>query len=555
MTLSLPENGMLFVVGKSGAGKSTLLNLMGGLDQPTSGKIILHGIDLTTNKHRRLTSYIRHLIGFVFQDYSLVEDMDVYDNLNLAISHLGLCRDTIEKRISNALDEVDLSGCNHRKITELSGGEQQRVAIARAIVKDASIILCDEPTGNLDLENAARCLDILKGLSKDKLIVVVTHNEILANQYADRMIRLEEGIVVQDSRISETNLEKVKEVSNSNDEKPVKRKAFSFFNHISMKLLWMDYKKHFFSTIISIFVFCVSISLFLSFSAVSKYSSYDTFVDTLEYNDQYLVKVTTYIDNSIFVGDQLYMYGLFPTYELVDEEDSTTVEELTGNLLNSYKSYYFLKNFQDFLDYRLEADEYGSYPSCAYRTSYFTDMIIIEDFSGFNQPFLYGSYPKADNEIIIYDFMAFQLLETNALTSVARMEDLIDYVLTDKDTGFEMKIVGILQTDYEKYVYTDGQKSIRYPFESLYLSEMQSIFTLPGFLDLVKNDTEMISINSISVYNGSQRETSDDIYVRKVQLVHNIDSFDFIVEPAVDESEGIILSNYQLADLLDMNVS
>ena len=116
-----------------------------------------------------------------------------------------------------------------------------------------------------------------------------------------------------------------------------------------------------------------------------------------------------------------------------------------------------MKNFQDFLDFRVEADEFGSYGSYVYRTSYFTDMIIVEDFDSFNQPLRYGNYPDTDTEVLIYDYMAFQLMETHSLTNVDTMQDLIDYVLIDKDTGLQMKIAGILKSDYEKFAYADGE--------------------------------------------------------------------------------------------------
>lgn len=195
INLTLPDAGFVFVLGKSGSGKSTLLNMIGGLDNITSGKIEVDGNDISRFSERRFCNYRNTHIGFIFQDYHLIEELTVGENIRLA---LDLVNNKDKNLIKEALERVDLAGYEDRYPAELSGGEQQRVAIARAIVKNPKIILADEPTGNLDTNTTTAIVELLKDLSKERLIVVVSHNITDANRYADRIIELSNGQVISD---------------------------------------------------------------------------------------------------------------------------------------------------------------------------------------------------------------------------------------------------------------------------------------------------------------------------------------------------------------------
>lgn len=195
INLTLPDNGLIFILGKSGSGKSTMLNLIGGLDSISSGSIVVDGNDLSTFKEKDFCSYRNTHIGFIFQDYHLIEELTVYENIVLS---LDLNRKKDYKNVSAALEKVDLAGYENRYPRELSGGEQQRVAIARAIVKNPRIILADEPTGNLDTNTSTAIITLLKELSKECLILIVSHNINDANNYADRVIELAHGEIIKD---------------------------------------------------------------------------------------------------------------------------------------------------------------------------------------------------------------------------------------------------------------------------------------------------------------------------------------------------------------------
>ncbi len=196
VTLSIEKGEFISIVGTSGSGKSTLLNMMGGLDNPTSGKVIIKGKELSTMTDEQLTIFRRRNIGFIFQNYNLVPLLNVYENIILPI---GLDGETIDKDFINENYKYAFSW--KKKLydmpSNLSGGQQQRVAIARALVTKPAIILADEPTGNLDSRTSSDVLSLLKVTSKkfNQTIVMITHNNEIA-QLTDRIIRIEDGKIV-----------------------------------------------------------------------------------------------------------------------------------------------------------------------------------------------------------------------------------------------------------------------------------------------------------------------------------------------------------------------
>lgn len=196
VSLKFPETGMVFLLGKSGSGKSTLLNLLGGLDKYDGGEIIINGVSSKEFKQKHFDSYRNTYLGFIFQEYNILEEFNVGANIAIAIELQG--RKATDEEINKILDEVDLSGYGNRKPNELSGGQKQRVAIARALVKSPKIIMADEPTGALDSATGKMVLDTLRKLSKDKLVIIVSHDREFAEKYADRIIELSDGEVISD---------------------------------------------------------------------------------------------------------------------------------------------------------------------------------------------------------------------------------------------------------------------------------------------------------------------------------------------------------------------
>lgn len=200
VSFSLPSKGLVFVVGKSGSGKSTMLNLLGGLDSLTSGEINVFGNQLNEYSESELYSFRSNIVGFVFQDFHLLDDLTVADNVRLS---LKLMAEDNDERVEKALESVELLEYKDRYPRELSGGQQQRVAIARALVKNPDVIFADEPTGNLDSNTTEQIIKLIKEISKEKLVVVVSHNLFDAYEYADRIIELSEGRIINDLVINE----------------------------------------------------------------------------------------------------------------------------------------------------------------------------------------------------------------------------------------------------------------------------------------------------------------------------------------------------------------
>ena len=195
VSFELPDTGLVFVIGKSGSGKSTLLNMIGGLDKITKGKVVSFGNDISTYGSQKLQDYRNTELGFIFQDFHLLDDLTVAENIALALELQG-GKDL--SAIDWALEQVDLAGYGQRYPTELSGGQKQRVAIARAIVKKPRLLLADEPTGNLDSKTTTQITELLHKISRNTLVLVVSHNLTDAHNYADRIIELSDGVIIND---------------------------------------------------------------------------------------------------------------------------------------------------------------------------------------------------------------------------------------------------------------------------------------------------------------------------------------------------------------------
>lgn len=199
VSLNLRDNEFVAILGPSGSGKTTLLNIVGGLDRYDSGDLIINGISTKQYKDRDWDSYRNHTIGFVFQSYNLIPHQTILANVELALTISGVGKTDRKKRARKALEEVGLGEQIHKKPNQLSGGQMQRVAIARALVNDPDILLADEPTGALDSETSVQVMELLREVAQDRLVVMVTHNPELAEEYATRIVNLKDGRILSDT--------------------------------------------------------------------------------------------------------------------------------------------------------------------------------------------------------------------------------------------------------------------------------------------------------------------------------------------------------------------
>ena len=246
ISLNFRKNEFVSILGPSGCGKTTMLNIIGGLDQYTSGDLIINGRSTKGFNDRDWDSYRNHSIGFVFQSYNLIPHQRVLQNVEIALSLSGVSKSERKRRAKEALEMVGLADQLKKKPGEMSGGQMQRVAIARAIVNNPDIILADEPTGALDTETSVQVMEILKDISKDRLVIMVTHNPELAEKYSTRIIRMLDGVITGDSSPltnEEINNESKSLKTSLGDSKKTKKPSMSFATSFGLSLKNLFTKK------------------------------------------------------------------------------------------------------------------------------------------------------------------------------------------------------------------------------------------------------------------------------------------------------------------------
>ena len=199
VSISFRKREFVSILGPSGCGKTTMLNIIGGLDHYTSGDLVINGVSTDLYTDRDWDVYRNHRVGFIFQSYNLIPHQTVLGNVELALTIAGIGREERVERAKRALDRVGLSGQYYKRPNQLSGGQCQRVAIARALVNDPEILLADEPTGALDTVTSVQIMDLIKEISGERLVIMVTHNPELAEQYSTRIVRLLDGNITEDT--------------------------------------------------------------------------------------------------------------------------------------------------------------------------------------------------------------------------------------------------------------------------------------------------------------------------------------------------------------------
>lgn len=241
INLSFRKNEFVSILGPSGCGKTTLLNIVGGLDKYSSGDLIISGKSTKNFKDRDWDVYRNHRIGFIFQSYNLIPHQTILGNVELALTISGMSKKERIEKAKKALDRVGLEGMYYKHPNQLSGGQCQRVAIARALVNEPEILLADEPTGALDTATSKQIMDLISEISKEKLVIMVTHNPEIAEQYSNRIIRLLDGEVLSDSNPYEGNIVVIKEETTKNKEKA--KMSFSTAFKLSLRNLISKFKR------------------------------------------------------------------------------------------------------------------------------------------------------------------------------------------------------------------------------------------------------------------------------------------------------------------------
>ncbi|MDY0295415.1 MAG: ABC transporter ATP-binding protein, partial [Acholeplasmataceae bacterium] len=427
ITLSLPDKGLIFIVGKSGSGKSTLLNIIGGMDRVSSGEINLGQIDITHLSDHELNAYRNEIVGFIFQDFNLIESLTVYQNLSLSIP---LKSQETHQMISQVLSQVGLDGYESRMPNTLSGGQKQRIAIARSILKKSHILLADEPTGSLDTETSKQIFELLKSLSHEFLVIVVSHDRESAKDFGDRVIEISDGRIINDTYPVIYNEEML--------DKPKQSRfhlGYSF-------LLGLQNAKHFSLRLVMTMILASLFFLFMSLSdAIGQYDATKQIAASFSNTSLPYIHVLKRDKTEDVEGRVV----------LLDDKD-----------INDYKTIYEHDSIYPIFTgfgYTLKYDLFDSIPSYdVYPASYSGAMVIDPGtYSDLGLSLVTGILPVEINQIAITKrmadhYMTFGLIEGDQRIDFESYEDIIGMVLSYGEYG-DLEIVGILDTyfDQEKY--------------------------------------------------------------------------------------------------------
>lgn len=485
INIKFPDNGMVFILGKSGSGKSTLLNVIGGLDAVDKGEIIIKDKSSKDFTQRDYDSYRNTYLGFIFQEYNVMDDFNVYDNVALALRLQGKRED--KKSIEEILKTVDLVGYEKRKPNELSGGQKQRVAIARALVKNPEIIFGDEPTGNLDSKTSAQIFDCLKKLSKEKLVVIVSHDRESAERYADRIIELSDGRVISDAERSgepnefkidgdkiylpynrsltqeevteinasvnsgkmtfvrsESEFVKTKRVKNNNKE-PFKLIKSKLPNRYACSIGTSNFKKKKFRLVVTIFLTVISLAMFGISQTFGAYDLPTASATSFEKNSV----------NKIILkqGEYNEEYGSFNNAVslVIPQENVDKITSATNKDINKmYGVEMSLSRESSLLQTMLSIA--GMSMATPYATKIngvlVADEDVIKGYFG-DYTYLYGSMPDADStKVLITDYLADSIIKQADSIATTR-EEVMNYGIIDI-FGNRVEVAGIIDTDYEE---------------------------------------------------------------------------------------------------------
>ena len=373
VSISFRKSEFVSILGQSGCGKTTLLNIIGGLDRYTSGDLVINGTSTKDYQDRDWDTYRNHSIGFVFQSYNLITHQTVLANVELALTLSGVSKEERRERAKRALEKVGLGNQLKKKPTQMSGGQMQRVAIARALVNDPDILLADEPTGALDSATSVQIMEILKEISKEKLVIMVTHNGELAEEYSTRIIRLHDGLVTSDTNpYSEEDLKKDEKKEKKETLKKSK-KSMSFLTALSLSFNNLMTKKG--RTILTAFagsIGIIGIALILSLSTGIQGYIDQVQEETLSSYPVYIQEETT--DLSSMLDGFMKAEEANENHDLDKVYSNSTVFELFNSLnkLGNVKN-----NLNSFKKYLIENQEVHKDFISAIQYSYDLDLNIV----------------------------------------------------------------------------------------------------------------------------------------------------------------------------------
>lgn len=461
INLNFRQNEFVAILGPSGSGKTTLLNILGGLDRYDSGDLIINGKSTKQFKERDWDSYRNKSIGFVFQSYNLISHISILSNVEMGLTLGNINRSEARKKAVAALEKVGLKEHIHKKPNQLSGGQMQRVAIARALVNNPDIILADEPTGALDSKTSTQIMDLIKEIAKDKLVIMVTHNDTLADIYASRIIKLSDGKIVSDSNPYEAKKE--------NKEYNLKRTKMSFITALGLSLNNIKTKKG--RTLLTSFaasIGIIGISLVLALSNGFQKQIDNFEKDTLSNMPILILKdgidMSEAVSTITVTGNDDTEY---PDDKIVRKEKDVETVSHSNKLDDNYLSY--LNNIDSSY---LSGMSYSRYTRMNLLVKNGEDVVPfdynlsplpenkngeIDSLMKDNYDLMAGSYATSSNELMLivdsYNRISSKLYELLGLSDDTSFDSLIGKeikLINNDDYYTEFNNIYISNTDYKK---------------------------------------------------------------------------------------------------------
>ena len=498
INLSLPSSGFISILGKSGCGKSTLLNIIGLLDDVSSGQYYFNNRDVSKLSHLEKEEYLNKKIGIVFQHYQLIEDKDVMFNITLPMLIFGARESEAEIDAKTLLEGIKLDEeLYHKKTSNLSGGEKQRVAILRALINGPQILLCDEPTGALDSTNSKKIMEILKKVSKKKLVLMVSHDEDLVKEYSDRIITLKDGMIISDEKVNEINDKGIPIVNDIS-----RRKKDKWIEQISLH----NFKKRIKTNIFSIFSLSISLIAAILIGGFARYSSEAISIESKKIIDYGSLTISkeekTEIEGSII--------------SLVQQSRPSTIE--VNNLKDNHSEFIYTNNYDvlipsgseiKFNDVKL--DQLLIKPIYSYSSPNIDSSLLIK-----------GSIPDKDSfDEILINKQAYEYILNETKKESLNNEISINY-------------------EYESIYYTfDAQNSVIRDIYSL--SKNLKIVGVVDELDFLSSPTIYFSYKSfINYLRGYLLNNLSTYFKRDISWKERIDTC----------SDNDELSNYSVRAFL-----
>ncbi len=457
--LKFNNKGLISVVGASGCGKTTLLNLIGGLDNEYDGEILFNNTSTKQYKSKDWDKYRSNHIGFIFQEYNLINTISVYDNIELAIN--GYSKKEKHNKIIEISKKLKIETLLKRNPLELSGGQKQRVAIARAIIKEPTVILADEPTGALDSKTSIEIMDILKDLSKNYLVIMVTHNENIANHYSDRIIKMLDGLITDDKYINNCY--------NDEHQYKLKEQTHNTFASKLFKMSFNNLQKKLVRTLLMIFACSIGIvALCLVITVSSGMSLYIEDVQEQALRT-YPVTINSIVDDEEPEYEDI-KYEEYPDDDIINIIDDKLnynghVNTFTNDFMNHIRkmdiNLYSAINYSGWVKMRLVSKNENSYHMISSYT-FLEELSYDNQYVNYEYDVLEGELPTTKNELVLVidrnncinrDILSSLGIETNELKSL-KFSDIIGkkYKIITPDLYYVKK-------DNKYVTYRNGNKS------------------------------------------------------------------------------------------------